>query len=64
MANQIIRDELRERKVYQWELAKALGISEATMVRKMRTELSDGETTMLLGMINEIALKKAGLLKF
>ena len=64
MANQIIRDELRERKVYQWELAKALGISEATMVRKLRTELSDEETIKLLGKIDEIALEKAGLLKF
>ena len=44
MANQIIRDELRERKVYQWELAKALVISEATMVRKMRTEIGEIQT--------------------
>lgn len=64
MANQIIRGELRERKVYQWELAKALGISEAAMVRKMRIELSDEETIKLLGKIDEIALEKAGLLKF
>jgi hypothetical protein len=26
-----------------WELAKALGISEATLTRKMRVELSDDE---------------------
>ncbi len=31
------------------------------MVRKMRTELNDDETTKLLGLIDEIALKKAGL---
>lgn len=34
------------------------------MVRKLRTELSDEETTKLLGIIDEIALEKAGLLKF
>lgn len=62
MANQIIRNELRERKVYQWELAKALGISEATMVRKMRTEISDEETTDLLALIDMIALEKLGLI--
>ena len=62
MTNQIIRDELRERKVYQWELAKALGISEATMVRKMRTEISDEETTELLALIDMIALEKLGLI--
>ena len=62
MTNQIIRDELRERKVYQWEPAKALGISEATMVRKMRTEISDKETTELLALIDMIALEKLGLI--
>ena len=62
MTNQIIRDELRERRVYQWELAKALGISEATMVRKMRTEISAEETTELLAMIDTIALEKLGLI--
>ena len=58
MANRIIRDELREQKVYQWELAKALGISESTMVRKMRIEMSDEETRELLALIDSIALDK------
>ena len=63
MANQIIRDELREQKVYQWELAKALGISESTMVRKMRIEMSDEETRELLALIDSIALDKMGVIK-
>lgn len=63
MANQIIRDVLREQKVYQWELAKALGISEATMVRKMRTEMSDEETMELLALIDSIVLDKKGIIK-
>ena len=63
MANQIIRDGLREQKVYQWELAKALGISESTMVRKMRIEMSDEETRELLALIDSIALDKMGVIK-
>ncbi len=63
MANQIIRDELREQKVYQWELAKALGISESTMVRKMRAEMSDEETRELLALIDSIVLDKKGIFK-
>ena len=63
MANQIIRDELREQKVYQWELAKALGISESTMVRKMRTEMSDEETMELLALIDSIVLDRKGIIK-
>ena len=63
MANQIIRDELREQKVYQWELAKALGISESTMVRKMRTEMSDEETMELLALIDSIVLDRKDIVK-
>ena len=63
MANQIIRDEMRKQKVYQWELAKALGISEATMVRKMRIKMSDAETRELLALIDSIALNKMGVIK-
>ena len=63
MANQIICDEFREQKVYQWELAKALGISESTMVRKMRIEMSDEETRELLALIDSIALDKMGVIK-
>lgn len=51
------------KKVYQWELAKALGISEATMVRKMRIEMSDEETTELFALIDSIVLDKKGIIK-
>ena len=63
MANQIIRDELREQNVYQWELAKALGIFESTMVRKMRIEMSEEETRELLALIDSIAFDKMGVIK-
>lgn len=58
MTNEIIREELKEKKVYQWELASALGISEQTMVRKMRFEMSDDEQMKLLALISEIAMDK------
>lgn len=63
MANQIIHDEFREQKVFQWELARALGISESTMVRKMRTEMSSEETRELLALIDSIVLDKKGIIK-
>lgn len=63
MANQIIRDELREQKVFQWELAKALGISESTMVRKMRTEMGNEETMELLALIDSIVFDRKGIIK-
>lgn len=39
MKNSIVRKALHENKVFQWELAKELGISENTLCRKMREEL-------------------------
>ena len=60
MANEIIKDELKDKKVYQWELAVALGISEQTMVRRMRFEMSEDKQWELLTLINELAMKKEG----
>lgn len=39
-ANEGIRKELRAEGVYLWEIAHALNVSEATITRKMRFELS------------------------
>ena len=40
MANERIRKELKKDGVYLWEVAQALNVSEATITRKMRSELS------------------------
>ena len=54
MSNEIIREELKVKKVRQWELAHALGISEQTMVRKMRFEMPDDEQLKILAVIEKI----------
>ena len=58
MANKIIRDELKTRGVRQWELAAALGISEQTLVRWLRFELSEDRQLDMLMKIEEIAKRK------
>ncbi len=58
MANEIIRDELKERKVYQWELAHELDISEQTMVRRMHFEMNEEEQWKYIALIDKIALRK------
>lgn len=57
-ANEIIREELKDKKVFQWELAHELGFSEQTMVRKMRFEMDTLEQSEMLEAIEEIALRK------
>ena len=58
MANEIIREELKDKKVFQWELAHELGISEQTMVRKMRFEMDALEQSEMLEVIEKIAMRK------
>ncbi len=58
MANKIIRDELKARGVRHWELAAALGISEQTLVRWLRFELSEDRQLDMLMKIEEIAKQK------
>ena len=54
-ANQEIREYAAKNGVYLWEIALALGISEPTMTRKLRTELPDREREEIMRIINDIA---------
>lgn len=63
MANQIIREELKAKGVRQWQLAAALGISEQTMVRRLRFELDDVTQLKMLTKIEELAMRKEGYIE-
>ena len=54
-ANQEIRDYAAKNGVYLWEIALAMGISEPTMTRKLRTELQEHDREMIIQVINELA---------
>ena len=58
MANKIVRDELKSRGVRHWELAHALGVSEQTLVRWLRFELSEDKQIKMLEKIEEIVKDK------
>ena len=58
MANLSIREELKARRVRHWELAAALGVSEQTLVRWLRFELSEDRQLDMLMKIEEIAKRK------
>ena len=61
-ANKIVRDELKEREVCHWELAHELGVSEQTLVRWLRFELSEDKQLDMLERIEEIAKRKETLI--
>ncbi len=64
MANKIIRDELKAKGVRQWQLAAALGISEQTMVRRLRFELDEETQLEMLTKIEELTKRKEEALEF
>lgn len=51
LANLEIRNKLKERNIKHWELAYKLGVSEYTLVRKLRIELSKEDKDKILNTI-------------
>lgn len=47
MCNEDLRNEFRIANVKQWEVADAIGISEMTMVKWLRRELSPDKKAMV-----------------
>ena len=47
MCNEDLRNEIRIANVKQWEVADAIGISEMTMVKWLRKELSPEKKAMV-----------------
>ena len=58
-ANQEIREYAAKRGVFLWEIALAMGISEPTMTRRLRTERPEDERLEIEQIINEIAAAKS-----
>lgn len=61
MANTDIRTHAKNNKVALWEVADALKVSEATITRKLRHEMTDNEKTKIIGIIDNIAKNKAAV---
>lgn len=58
MENLEIRRKLKETKVMQWQVADKLGVSEMTLVRKLRYELPEAEKQKIFSVIEEISVEK------
>lgn len=53
-ANMDIRNELREAKITLWQLGQMMRCSEMTMIRRLRTELSEAEKNVIRKHIERI----------
>lgn len=55
MKNTDVRQYAKSRSIYLWQIAEALGISEPTMTRRLRTELSEQDKQTFKRIINELS---------
>ena len=51
MNNIAIREAMKSKRIYNYELAEMLGISEFTLSRKLRKELPEDEQQRILNLI-------------
>lgn len=58
MRNAEIKNKLKESKIFQWQVASKLGMSEMTLVRKLRYELSEADKQRIFKAIDELAIEK------
>ena len=58
-ANSDIRAEARNAGVTLWAVAREIGVSEATLTRRMRVELRGDEKTQMRGAISRIVQMEA-----
>ncbi len=55
MFNKDLRAYAKEKGVFFWQIAKAMGISEPTITRKLRAELPEQEKQTFRRIINELS---------
>ena len=53
--NATIRKAAKDHRVFLWQIAEELGISEFTLCRKLRKELPEAEQEKILSLIRELA---------
>ena len=59
MANDLIRAAAKTSGVFLWQIAAELGVSEATITRRLRVELDKPERERFVSVIGEIRKAKA-----
>lgn len=60
MKNVEIREILRKKRVFNYEVAQQLGITEFTFCRWLRDELSDERKRLVLEAISRIVVEREG----
>ena len=59
MFNKDIRAYAKEKRIFLWQVAKSMGISEPTMTRRLRSELPEQEKQQFIRIIDELSVQNA-----
>lgn len=54
-SNEFFKDYAKRRRVPQWQIADALGVSEPTITRMLRHELTESKLTELCSIVDRLA---------
>lgn len=57
-ANKDVRRKIKTSGVYQWEVAEAIGVSEVTLIRWLRTPLDEEKSSKIHDGIQKAKSKK------
>lgn len=58
MDGQTVKDLIRKERVYQWEIAQRLDISEYTLLRWLRGNLTIDQERKIVDAINEVVSER------
>ena len=61
MPNANIKELLRKKRIYQWEIAAKLNVSEITFCRWLRQDLPEEKQRLIRKAIDEIAAERTEL---
>ena len=60
MNNKLIREKAKRCGVRMWQIAEAMGMQDSGLSRKLRHEIPEEETSMILVIIDELAREGTG----
>lgn len=58
LKNRVIKEEIKKSKLFQWQVAEVIGITESAFSRKMRYELLDDDKKLVLEAIQILNERK------
>lgn len=58
MFNKDVREYAKKKRIFLWQVAKAMSISEPTMTRKLRSELPEQSKQKIFSIIDELSAEE------